>query len=235
MDANIPTRPAAAQLSPQPAAHSKLDSAADTPDVLPGYATVTLPASSADNRSQDLSVRILGASGDVGSFAVLLAKHLFAVPLVVATCSACNAQYVQQLGADVIIDYSNSNVEQVSLYVLWHHQQQQAGSAASSSPKGPQYICWMIYHPTLFHLNDDPTASKSSRDNLHNHRFDLVIDNVGGADHMAMGTRLLKPATGLYISSIPLADPAAHPILPNVLLFFVRLGCYLQAAAPFVP
>jgi NADPH:quinone reductase-like Zn-dependent oxidoreductase len=70
------------------------------------------------------SVLVLGASGGVGSFAVLLAKHYFKVPLVVATCSSRNAGYVRQLGADVVIDYTTQDVQSAVAEALEQQQQQ---------------------------------------------------------------------------------------------------------------
>jgi len=49
------------------------------------------------------SVLIHGGSGGVGSFAIQLAKHLGAY--VATTASAANAEYVRELGADLVIDY----------------------------------------------------------------------------------------------------------------------------------
>ena len=49
------------------------------------------------------TILIQGGAGGVGGFAVQLAKHLGA--RVITTASAANHDYVQQLGADEIIDY----------------------------------------------------------------------------------------------------------------------------------
>eukprot|EP00775_Hariotina_reticulata_P002337 gene2337-2645_t len=86
---------------PGPAAHSNEERVAAI-GVVPGCGPARPTASDgcASKNSRVLSILILGASGGVGSFAVLLAKHMFAIPLVVASCSARNATYVQQLGAD---------------------------------------------------------------------------------------------------------------------------------------
>jgi NADPH:quinone reductase-like Zn-dependent oxidoreductase len=48
-------------------------------------------------------VLIHAAAGGVGGFAVQLAKASKA--FVIGTCSAANAEYVRELGADVVINY----------------------------------------------------------------------------------------------------------------------------------
>ncbi|HET9377167.1 MAG TPA: zinc-binding dehydrogenase [Chthoniobacterales bacterium] len=55
-------------------------------------------------------VLVHAGSGGVGGFAIQLAKRAGA--LVVATCSAANADYVRKLGADEVVDYRHENVFQ---------------------------------------------------------------------------------------------------------------------------
>ncbi|WP_344071625.1 NAD(P)-dependent alcohol dehydrogenase [Microbacterium sediminicola] len=57
-------------------------------------------------------VLVLGASGGVGHFAVQIAKILEA-RRVVASCSARNAGWVGQLGADRVLDYARGDVERI--------------------------------------------------------------------------------------------------------------------------
>ncbi|MBI3349146.1 MAG: NADP-dependent oxidoreductase [Burkholderiales bacterium] len=54
-------------------------------------------------------VFIQAGSGGVGSFAIQLARHLGAT--VATTTSATNAELVQRLGADIVIDYRNEDFE----------------------------------------------------------------------------------------------------------------------------
>ena len=55
-------------------------------------------------------VLIHAAAGGVGGFAVQLAKASKA--FVIGTCSAANAEYVRELGADVVINYRSEDVFQ---------------------------------------------------------------------------------------------------------------------------
>ncbi len=58
------------------------------------------------------SVLIHAGSGGVGSFAIQLAKHLGAH--VTTTCSGRNADFVRELGADVVIDYTLESFDEVA-------------------------------------------------------------------------------------------------------------------------
>jgi NADPH:quinone reductase-like Zn-dependent oxidoreductase len=67
-------------------------------------------------------VFIQAGSGGVGTFAIQLAKHLGAI--VATTTSAKNAELVNSLGADVVIDYKSQDFETVlSGYDLVLHSQ----------------------------------------------------------------------------------------------------------------
>jgi NADPH:quinone reductase-like Zn-dependent oxidoreductase len=55
------------------------------------------------------TVLIHAGAGGVGSAAIQIAKHLGA--RVITTCSARNADFVKQLGADEVIDYTKVRVE----------------------------------------------------------------------------------------------------------------------------
>lgn len=56
------------------------------------------------------SLLIIGGSGGVGSFAIQIAKNVLKCPTVIATCSTSNTNYVKQLGADYVIDYTKEDV-----------------------------------------------------------------------------------------------------------------------------
>ena len=59
--------------------------------------------------SKDQKILIHGGSGGIGSIAIQLAKYLDTY--VATTVSANDKQFVQELGADVVIDYKSQNFE----------------------------------------------------------------------------------------------------------------------------
>jgi NADPH:quinone reductase-like Zn-dependent oxidoreductase len=193
-------------------AHEQLSGSNSSMAAAPTAAVAAAAAAPADasSRTAVQSVLILGASGGVGSFAVLLVKHYFQVPLVVATCSGRNAQYVRQLGADVVVDYSRQDVQAaVAAAVL--QKKQEEGAARSD-------------------VGVVPSAPGSSSSSI---CLDLVIDNVGGFDHMTLALRLLKPGSGLYVTSVPLANPQ-NSSFGSVASFFARLS-WRKALHSFAP
>jgi alcohol dehydrogenase len=61
--------------------------------------------------SKDQKILIHGGAGGIGSIAIQLAKHLGA--FVATTVSTSDKQFVQELGADQIIDYNTENFEDI--------------------------------------------------------------------------------------------------------------------------
>jgi len=59
------------------------------------------------------TILIHGAAGGVGSFALQFAKAAGAK--IAATCSAHNSEWVRSLGADLVIDYRNEDIQQAVL------------------------------------------------------------------------------------------------------------------------
>jgi NADPH:quinone reductase-like Zn-dependent oxidoreductase len=55
---------------------------------------------------KNVRILVLGASGGCGTLATIFAKHFFGAH-VYAVCSAKNVEYVRQLGADQVIDYTS--------------------------------------------------------------------------------------------------------------------------------
>jgi NADPH:quinone reductase-like Zn-dependent oxidoreductase len=66
---------------------------------------------SVQQRSENKRILIQGGSGGLGSFAVQYCKRVLGM-YVVATCSAQNAAYVQELGADIVLDYESDDPQQ---------------------------------------------------------------------------------------------------------------------------
>ena len=187
------------------------------------------------------AVLINGSSGGVGSFAVLLAKHYFKVPVVLATCSKRNDTYVKQLGADVTIDYTAGDVEgSIQQHLQQHAQNVGPASSSAADEAGPQAHCEGTRvseaAPVAAHHGEAASSSSSSSSrekeeegganigSSSSSKLDLVIDNVGGLDTMAMSCRLLKPGKGTYVSSVPIGNRAKPPAPSSIFSFFLMLG-----------
>ena len=57
------------------------------------------------------SLLVLNGSGGVGSLVIQLAKHVFGASKVAATSSSRNLEFLKSLGADLAIDYTKENFE----------------------------------------------------------------------------------------------------------------------------
>ncbi|PWA40479.1 alcohol dehydrogenase superfamily, zinc-type [Artemisia annua] len=61
--------------------------------------------------SEGKSILVMNGAGGVGSFAIQLAKHVFGASKVAATSSTGKIELLKSLGADVAIDYTKENFE----------------------------------------------------------------------------------------------------------------------------
>ncbi|KAK9272466.1 hypothetical protein L1049_002839 [Liquidambar formosana] len=61
--------------------------------------------------SDGKSILVLGGAGGVGTLVIQLAKHVFGASRVAATCSTGKLELLKNLGADLAIDYTKENFE----------------------------------------------------------------------------------------------------------------------------
>ncbi|KAL1539358.1 2-methylene-furan-3-one reductase [Salvia divinorum] len=61
--------------------------------------------------SEGKSILVLGGAGGVGSLVIQLAKHVFGASRIAATASTLKLELVKSLGADLAIDYTKKNFE----------------------------------------------------------------------------------------------------------------------------
>lgn len=57
------------------------------------------------------SILVLGGAGGVGTLVIQLAKHVFGASKVAATSSTAKLDFLKSLGADLAIDYTKENIE----------------------------------------------------------------------------------------------------------------------------
>ncbi|XP_021741394.1 2-methylene-furan-3-one reductase-like [Chenopodium quinoa] len=57
------------------------------------------------------SILVLGGAGGVGTFVIQLAKHVFGASKIAATSSTTKLELLKSLGADLALDYTKENVE----------------------------------------------------------------------------------------------------------------------------
>ncbi|KAH9328449.1 hypothetical protein KI387_000557 [Taxus chinensis] len=65
------------------------------------------------NFQKGWSVFIVGGAGGVGTLAIQLAKHVFEASRIVSTTSTGKLDFVKSLGADLVVDYTKQNYDQV--------------------------------------------------------------------------------------------------------------------------
>ncbi|EEF50413.1 alcohol dehydrogenase, putative [Ricinus communis] len=59
------------------------------------------------------NICVVGGAGGVGSLVVQLAKHFYGASYVVATTSTSKMEFVQSLGADKVVDYTNTGYKDI--------------------------------------------------------------------------------------------------------------------------
>ncbi|KAL8532654.1 hypothetical protein ACS0TY_009021 [Phlomoides rotata] len=63
--------------------------------------------------SEGKSILVLGGAGGVGTFVIQLAKHVFGASKIAATSSTAKLDFLKSLGADLAIDYTKHNFEEL--------------------------------------------------------------------------------------------------------------------------
>ncbi|AES74704.1 putative 2-methylene-furan-3-one reductase [Medicago truncatula] len=64
--------------------------------------------------SSGKSLLVLGGAGGVGSLVIQLAKHVFEASRIAATASTTKLEFLRKLGADLAIDYTKENYEEIT-------------------------------------------------------------------------------------------------------------------------
>ncbi|AES74705.1 putative 2-methylene-furan-3-one reductase [Medicago truncatula] len=64
--------------------------------------------------SSGKSLLVLGGAGGVGSLVIQLAKHVFEASRIAATASTTKLDFLRKLGADLAIDYTKENYEELT-------------------------------------------------------------------------------------------------------------------------
>lgn len=107
---HITLNPATSVVLPKPASISHQSAAALPLTFLTSYTALVQYGRLSPHSSGDSSVAVLGASGGTGVFGIQIAKKYLKASTVVGTCSQKNEQFVRELGADEVIDYTKEPV-----------------------------------------------------------------------------------------------------------------------------
>nr|AFK39081.1 unknown [Lotus japonicus] len=171
---------------------------------------------------KDQTIFVVGGAGGVGNLVIQLAKHLGA-PYVVATTSTPKVEFVKQLGADKVVDYTKIKYEDIEekfdfLYDTVGDCQKSVVVAKDDAAIVD--ITWPPSHPGAVYSS--LTVSGESLEKLEPYlergELKAVIDPTGPYhfDNVIEAFRYLETGRAwgkVVISCFPLGDPHHSPIL----------------------
>jgi hypothetical protein len=136
----------------------------------------------------------------------------------------------------VVIDYTTQDVQAAVTAALEQQQQQQEQQQEGTKVMivgGAEHVESGKASAVAVKPSSSSSSSSSRCGSSISSKLDLVVDNVGGSAHMSIAVTLLKPRSGMYVTSVPLANPQSNSLW-SVLSFFARLASHkaLHRIAP---
>ncbi|EXC20278.1 Quinone oxidoreductase-like protein [Morus notabilis] len=134
--------------------------------------------------SDGKSLLVLGGAGGVGTQVIQLAKHVFGASKVAATSSMGKLEFLRSLGADLAIDYTKENVEDIEekFDVVYDAvgQSERAVKAAKDGGKIVTIVVGPVTPPAFtFVLNSTGSILEKLKPYLESGKVKPVIDSKG--------------------------------------------------------
>lgn len=110
LSTHITLDPVTSVILPKPSSLSHQSAAALPLTFLTSYTAIVEYGRLSRHTSRGSALAVLGASGGTGVYAIQIAKKYLGVNTVIGTCSQKNEEFVKELGADDVIDYTKESV-----------------------------------------------------------------------------------------------------------------------------
>ncbi|KAK9925288.1 hypothetical protein M0R45_033616 [Rubus argutus] len=130
------------------------------------------------------SVLVLGGAGGIGTHVIQLAKHVFDASKVAATASTKKLDLLRRLGADLAIDYTKENFEDLpEKYDVVYDTVGQTDKAVKAVKEGGKVVCAIVGPVTppafIFVVTSTASILEKLKPYLESRKVQPVLDPTG--------------------------------------------------------